>query len=120
MYARFQTGQHRHFVYDEEFELGKRHAHHLECLFGELPVASSSALVLNGQLQQSMDRDTTDVECCQSCGSGDGTQCGPCFLFPHLCHKCSDSLDQERLARTTNTADKHLQWFQVSREWGST
>ena len=77
-----QTGHHRHFVYDEEFELGKRHAHHLECLFRELPVASSSALVLNGQLQQSMDRDTTDIECCQSCGSGDGTQWWTVFPLP--------------------------------------
>ena len=59
-----QTGHHRHFVYDEHFELGQRRTHDYQCLFGQLPIASSSALVLNGQLQQSMDGDSTDIECC--------------------------------------------------------
>ena len=38
------------------------------------PVAGCSPLVLNRELQQSVDGDTTDIECCKSSGCSNSTQ----------------------------------------------
>ena len=62
---------------------------------------------------QSVDGDSTDIECCQSSGSSDGAPCGLRFVLSHIHFKCTDSLDEERRARTSHPVEKHVQWFEV-------
>jgi hypothetical protein len=40
-------------------------------------------------------------------GSGVSASCIPSLS------KCTDSLDEERLARASHPAEKHVQWFEV-------
>ena len=65
----------------------------------QLPVTSCSALVLNGELQQSVDGYTTHIECCKSLWSTDITNWCTCIVRvdPYSGHEGTDRFNQDIL-----------------------